>query len=156
MSHDVGWTHVAVRVANLERSAAFYARYARMEVVHRREDPRGGSRVAWLCDGTRPFVLVLLELPRRLPWPLVRLATRLIFGVEHLGVGCTSREEVEALCARAREEGCLRKGPSDAGPPVGYWALLADPDGHVLEISFGQEVGLTVEQHRVAGLGEAL
>ena len=31
-----------------------------------------------------------------------------------------------------------------AGPPVGYWAFLRDPDGHTLEVSFGQQVGLTV------------
>jgi hypothetical protein len=34
------------------------------------------------------------------------------------------------------------------GPPVGYWAFLRDPDGHTLEISFGQEVGVTVEKNR--------
>jgi hypothetical protein len=31
--------------------------------------------------------------------------------------------------------------------PVGYWALLRDPDGHALELSYGQEVGLTVARH---------
>jgi hypothetical protein len=35
-------------------------------------------------------------------------------------------------------------GPRDYGPPVGYWAFLSDPDGHTVEISHGQEVGLTV------------
>jgi lactoylglutathione lyase len=33
---------------------------------------------------------------------------------------------------------------TDFGPPVGYWAFIADPDGNTLELSFGQEVGLTV------------
>jgi hypothetical protein len=32
-----------------------------------------------------------------------------------------------------------------AGDPVGYTARIADPDGHSLELSFGQEVGLTVQ-----------
>jgi hypothetical protein len=27
---------------------------------------------------------------------------------------------------------------------VGYWAFIEDPDGHNLEISYGQEVGFTV------------
>jgi hypothetical protein len=26
---------------------------------------------------------------------------------------------------------------------VGTWAFLRDPDGHTLELSFGQEIGLT-------------
>ena len=41
-------------------------------------------------------------------------------------------------------------GPVDSGPPVGYWAYIVDPDGHNLEISYGQEVGLTVEQAAVS------
>ena len=36
-------------------------------------------------------------------------------------------------------------GPFDDGPPVGYWAYVVDPDGHNLEISYGQEVGLAVD-----------
>jgi hypothetical protein len=27
---------------------------------------------------------------------------------------------------------------------VGYWAFLRDPDGHTLEVAFGQEVALVV------------
>ena len=63
----------------------------------------------------------------------------------HLGVGCASREEVDRLCAEAREEGGPLMEPVDSGYPVGYWALLSDPDGHTLELSYGQ-VGLTVER----------
>jgi hypothetical protein len=29
---------------------------------------------------------------------------------------------------------------------VGYWAFLRDPDGHTLEIAYGQELGLAVER----------
>jgi predicted lactoylglutathione lyase len=63
-------------------------------------------------------------------------------------VGCESREEVDARCARAADEGREVVGPFDSGPPVGYWAIVQDPDGHNLELSFGQEVGLTVGAHR--------
>jgi hypothetical protein len=63
-------------------------------------------------------------------------------GTAHLGIGCASRARVDELCERARTEGCLMLPPRDAGPPVGYWALLRDPDGHNLELSFGQEIGL--------------
>jgi catechol 2,3-dioxygenase-like lactoylglutathione lyase family enzyme len=131
-SVDVGATHLALVVSDLERSIAFYARYAGMQVVHRRHDP--GGRVVWLSDLTRPFVLVLIE---------GEVEARLA-GSCHLGVGCASREEVERLAGAARAEGCLALGPTDSGPPIGYWAFLRDPDGHHLELSFGQEVGLTV------------
>jgi predicted enzyme related to lactoylglutathione lyase len=46
----------------------------------------------------------------------------------------------------AKDDGRTVLGPIDSGPPVGYWAYIADPDGHNLEISYGQEVGLTVDQ----------
>ena len=44
----------------------------------------------------------------------------------------------------ASREGRAVHGPTDSGYPVGYWALIADPDDHTLEISDGQEVALTV------------
>lgn len=136
-SQDVGATHLALVVADANRSIAFYARYARMEVVHDRQDP-GGSRVVWLSDLTRPFVLVLIEGDVE-----ARLG-----GFCHLGVGCESREEVDRRAAAGRQDGCLTHGPVDAGYPVGYYAFLRDPDGHNLELSFGQEVGLAVARSR--------
>ncbi|UFP92898.1 VOC family protein [Gloeobacter morelensis] len=141
---DLGLTHVALPVSNLDATIDFYGRYARMQVVHRRRDAKSGDEVAWIGDQTRPFVIVLLQKPA--------LEHRLL-PPAHLGVACESREEVDRLCAQARSEGCLRNGPDDYGPPVGYWAFLADPDGHTLELSFGQQVSFTVEQ---AGSGDSL
>jgi predicted lactoylglutathione lyase len=67
-------------------------------------------------------------------------------GFSHLGVGCESRAEVDRQCAAAAAEGRVVLGPFDSGPPVGYWGMIRDPDGHNLELSYGQEVGLTVER----------
>jgi catechol 2,3-dioxygenase-like lactoylglutathione lyase family enzyme len=122
---------VALPVTDLDRSIAFYATYAAMQVVHRRKG------VVWLSDRTRPFVIVLIE-AENVADPLRPVA--------HLGVGCPSREDVDALCRRAREDDVLLAGPFDYGPPVGYWAFLRDPDGHTLEVSHGQEVGIAVAE----------
>ena len=122
-----------------------------MEIVHQRAD--GHSRVAWVSDRTRPFVIVLIEVPSMIPRPLLRLATgllRMVVPFEHMGVGCASREDLDRLCEQAKADGCLSRGPNDAGPPVGYWAFLTDPDGHTLELSYGQGVGLTVDHARSA------
>jgi catechol 2,3-dioxygenase-like lactoylglutathione lyase family enzyme len=62
-------------------------------------------------------------------------------GLTHVAFSVRSR-----LCADARADGVLRKEPTDSGPPVGYWAFLADPDGNTLEVSYGQEIGLTVAE----------
>jgi len=128
---DIGLTHVALPVRSIEASVAFYERFASMGVVHRRHG------VAWISDRTRPFAVVLIEtsgeIKPLLPWA-------------HLGVGVSSRQDVDRLCALAREDDCLIRAAEDSGPPVGYWALLRDPDGHTLEIACGQELGLTVER----------
>jgi catechol 2,3-dioxygenase-like lactoylglutathione lyase family enzyme len=52
---DLGLTHIALPVTDLEASTAFYSRYAGMEVVHRRRDPESGGEVVWISDRTRPF-----------------------------------------------------------------------------------------------------
>jgi catechol 2,3-dioxygenase-like lactoylglutathione lyase family enzyme len=132
---DIGFTHVALYAHDIDASVDFYARYARMGIVHSRSDD--GKRVVWLSDRTRPFVLVLIESAEPVRNPLGPHA--------HLGIGLPSRAAVDERCALARGEKRLRSGPTDSGYPVGYWALIADPDGHMLEISFGQEVGLSVE-----------
>ena len=132
---DLGLTHIALPCTDLERSLDFYRRYGNMQAVHRRVEPEGG--VAWISDGTRPFVIVLLQCAQ-VSHPLLPQA--------HLGIACASREQVDQLCAQAQVEGCLHSGPADFGPPIGYWAYLRDPDGHTLEIAYGQEVSLAVAQ----------
>lgn len=134
---DVGLTHIALAVKDAQRSIAFYQTYAAMQVVHQRIDSDTGKAVVWLSDRTRPFVIVLIESDRVDP---------VLTPFAHLGVGCQSREAMDVLCDRARTAGILLQGPKDSGYPVGYWAFLNDPDGHTLELSYGQEIGLSVEQ----------
>jgi catechol 2,3-dioxygenase-like lactoylglutathione lyase family enzyme len=132
---DVGLTHVALPVANVERSIEFYATYANMQVVHRRIDAESGIPVVWLSDHTRPFVIVLIQSVTVHP---------VLTPLAHLGVGCASRALMDQLCDQAQQSGVLIEGPQDSGYPIGYWAFLQDPDGNTLELSCGQEIGLTV------------
>jgi catechol 2,3-dioxygenase-like lactoylglutathione lyase family enzyme len=53
---------------------------------------------------------------------------------------------MDSLCDNARQEGVLLEEPKDSGYPIGYWAFLRDPDGHTLELSYGQEIGFTLEK----------
>lgn len=134
---DLGLTHVALPVTDLDKSIGFYAKYARMNVVHRRAQKGDPTlEIAWLSDHTRPFVLVLAE-SSGVEQPLGPFA--------HLGVACESRAEVDRLCEEARATGCLREEPRDTGTVAGYLAMLDDPDGHTLELSYGQEIGRAVE-----------
>jgi len=131
---DIGLTHVALPVHDVDRTVDFYARFAAMVEVHRRTDPATGARVVWVGDRTRPFVIVFIEQA-----PETRLG-----GWSHLGVACRDRADVDRLLGEARDDGFETMGPLDDGPPVGYWGIIVDPDGHNLELSYGQEVGAAV------------
>lgn len=135
---DLGLTHVAFAVRDIGKSVAFYERYAAMHVVHQRSDPAKESAVAWVSDLTRPFVIVLIQAKGLKDTPLGP------FG--HLGVACASRSEVDRLARMAAADGVLASPPQDAGPPVGYWAYIRDPDGNMLEVAHGQEVAFAIQQ----------
>ena len=85
---DVGFTHVAFVVRELDNSIAFYERYAGMSVVHRREsDVPDARKVAWLSDHLRSFARVLIQADKVTDTPLGH------FG--HLGVACADREDID-------------------------------------------------------------
>jgi len=108
-------------------------------------------------------IAAFAEIDRFLDTPVKRYSTgmrlRLGFAVAaHLEPEILLVDEVLAVGDAAFQKKCLGKmndlsdaegrtvlGPFDSGPPVGYWAYVVDPDGHNLELSYGQEVGLTVE-----------
>ncbi len=125
-------THLALGVHDLERAIAFYRRHVHLHVVHDRTD--NGSRVVWLAEReTDPqFVIVLFEVagaPRPEPSTL-----------QHLGFAVGSRDEVDAAAAAARAEGVLVIEPVYAGPIVGYFCIVRDPDGNQVEFSYGQPI----------------
>jgi catechol 2,3-dioxygenase-like lactoylglutathione lyase family enzyme len=98
MTIDLGLTHIALPVANIEHSIEFYATYANMQVIHRRIDAETGVAVVWLSDRTRPFAIVLIQTASVQP---------ILSPIAHLGIGCQSRADVDALCERAQREGIL-------------------------------------------------
>ncbi len=125
-------THVALQVRDIERSIAFYQRYCGMQVVHER---RGSIRVAWMGWGEQPtrFVIVLLETPYE---------TNVQPPYQHLGIAVDSRQTVDRVHALAVADGCEHTWPPrDGGPVVGYFCGVADPDGNMVEFSYGQSLG---------------
>ena len=126
---DGVWTHVALQVSDAEASTAFYQRWANLVRLDTVQDA-AGARAVRLGRDHLAFVLVLIQGPDPVCHPLD--------GFAHIGIECATRDEVDRLSADARRAGCLRHGPTDSGPPRGYWSLLVDPDGHQLELSYGQ------------------
>jgi catechol 2,3-dioxygenase-like lactoylglutathione lyase family enzyme len=126
-------THLALPVTDLEKSIAFYKKWAGMKVVERPPDPAQikGARVSQKAGD---FVLSLLELPvqQALPMP----------GVMHIGLDCDTKAQVDKIAADAKKAGILIAGPQDSGPDLGYQTYISDPDGNSIEFAFGQKIGL--------------
>jgi catechol 2,3-dioxygenase-like lactoylglutathione lyase family enzyme len=124
-------THVAFGVRDLDRTIAFYRKHVRLHVVHEREEH--GSRVVWLGERTQDpsFVLVCVQVPGEKSGasPL-----------QHLGFALASRDEVNTAAEAARNDGILVIEPVYAGPIVGYFCIVRDPDGIQVEFSHGQPI----------------
>jgi catechol 2,3-dioxygenase-like lactoylglutathione lyase family enzyme len=127
-------THVALQVNDIDRSIAFYDHFCGMNVIHDRGDADVG-RVVWLGWGEDPpkFVIVLLAKP---------YATNIQPPWQHIGMAVDSRAEVDLAFAKARAAGLTNIWPPvDGGEIVGYYCGVGDPDGNVVEFSFGQRIG---------------
>jgi catechol 2,3-dioxygenase-like lactoylglutathione lyase family enzyme len=138
------WTHVAIPVADRERSIEFYEKLTPLVVVARHETENG--RGAWLSNPNQvedPFVLVLSQLD-----PAV--AAR--FGIEpgqpvptlapfaHIGIELPNKEDVEEIARRAAEMDALMWEPKQMPEHIGYICAVRDPDGNVVEFSWNQKV----------------
>jgi catechol 2,3-dioxygenase-like lactoylglutathione lyase family enzyme len=126
-------THVAIHSRDVESSVAFYRRYCDVVEVHRRVEH--GTTVVWLGERgrEREFVIVLIGVPHEdavEPAPMA-----------HLGYAVESRAEVDRLGALGERDDIVVEAPKDAGPVVGYFCIVRDPDGNWVEFSHGQSLG---------------
>ena len=134
------WTHIALRVADIEASIDWYESYTPLSLLDKRTDDMGHG--AWLGQPETvdsPFVLVLAEFfPDTDPFADAPRAVLAPFA--HLGIELTSHEAVEEIAAKGKEAGCLALPPTEMPPPIGFIARLRDPDGNTIEFSYDQGV----------------
>ena len=133
------FTHLALPCHDLDATIAWYEAHTPLRAFHRRVDV--DAEVAWLAEGRRPdgtvnpvgLVVVQSFSDRDAALPVPVLAP-----FAHLGFAVDDPVEVDAAAERGRMAGCLHWEPADHPPPVGYVCALVDPDGNVVEFSFGQ------------------
>jgi catechol 2,3-dioxygenase-like lactoylglutathione lyase family enzyme len=126
-------THVAIHARDIKTTVEFYKSYCGLIESHRRVDDN--VTVVWLAEEAREgeFVLVLIGVPHRDQVDPAPMA--------HLGYAVDSREEVDRLGALAADDEILVAAPKDAGPVVGYFCMVHDPEGNWIEFSYGQALG---------------
>ncbi|MEM8744904.1 MAG: VOC family protein [Pseudomonadota bacterium] len=133
------FTHCALHVQDLNRSIAFYERFCGLVVV-RRHGEGANDAAAWMAETGREdqFVLVLLEGGTK--------QTRLEGDMTHYGFAVSAREDIDRVAEEGRAAGCLLWEPQQLPHPVGYLCALEDPDGYVIEFSYGQPLGPGAER----------
>jgi catechol 2,3-dioxygenase-like lactoylglutathione lyase family enzyme len=122
--------HVALQTTDARRAARFYCEWAEMEVIHERQDPGSPHCVTWvrMAGDKTALIIVFFEADERQP------AGRM----NHFGFHVLNRAEVDRIAERARAAGILVDEPQYAGPVVGYFCTIQDPDGNLLEFSCEQ------------------
>jgi len=132
-------THLALHVADLDSCIAFYERYCNMRIVHDRTSS-DGDRIVWLAEAGRETELIFVLLPGG---PGRAQAAG---DYSHFGFALPSREAVDAIAMKAREDGRLIWEPRQEAYPVGYYCGVRDPDGNAVEFSYGQPLGPGAEE----------
>lgn len=122
------WTHITINVSDLEHSIEFYTSLCGLSIV--RDRRAEGRHNVWLGPRTSSnenptFVLVMIQ---------DEVKTK----IDHFGFQCESREEVDRIADLARRQNILVEPPVDVGGIVGYFAMVRDPDGHIVEFTAGQ------------------
>ncbi|HCL75366.1 VOC family protein [Stutzerimonas nitrititolerans] len=131
-------THLALHVPDLDACVEFYADFCGMRVFHER--PGKGSRIVWMAEPGKERIFIFVIMPGGTDRSLAEN------DYSHFGFALSSRSEVDALAARARQAGCLIWEPRDEPYPVGYYCGLRDPAGNYVEFSYGQPLGPGAEE----------
>ena len=134
------WTHIALRVGDIDESIDWYQSMTPLRLLERRSDEFGQG--AWLGhpdSPDKPFILVLAAFyPESDPYRDSPLAVLDPFA--HLGIELPERADVDDVARRAEAAGSLAMAATDMPDPVGYICMLRDPDGNLIEFSHAQGV----------------
>ncbi len=146
------WTHIALRVRDIDATIEWYTEFTPLELLDRRQDEDGFGAWLGMSDAAdQPFLLVAAQfLEGHDPFSPAPNATLAPFA--HLGMEMTTREQVDEMAARGEEAGCLAMPARMMPPPIGYICMLRDPDGNTVEFSWNQGVYATA-QARWGGSG---
>jgi len=138
------WTHVALRVDDIDATIAFYTSMTPLELIDKRQDSMGFG--AWLgMPGAtnNPFILVVAQFFEGSD-PFADAPKEVLAPFAHLGIEVPSKEAVDDIAARAAAADCLAMPATMMPPPIGYICMARDPDGNMIEFSWDQGVYATL------------
>ena len=143
---EARWTHVALRVKDIDATIAWYTKMTPLELIAKREDEDGFG--AWLGmpgETNNPFLLVVAQFfDGHDPFAAAPHATLAPFA--HLGIELPNQADVDAMAERGEADGSLAMPATMMPPPIGYICMLTDPDGNTVEFSWDQGVYATLAE----------
>ena len=134
------WTHIALRVKDVDATIAWYERHTHLSLLSRGQDENGKN--AWIGDSSQvksPFVLVVGEFFEGHD-PFAPATHAPLGPFAHIGIELPAKQMVDDMAARAKAEGCLAFGPVQMPKQIGYICFVKDPDGNTIEFSYDQGV----------------
>jgi catechol 2,3-dioxygenase-like lactoylglutathione lyase family enzyme len=140
------WTHMALRVRDIDATIAWYTEFTPLELIDRREDEFGYG--AWLgMPGAtnNPFILVVAQFFTDKD-PFADSPIAVLSPFAHFGMEFPERSDIDAIAAKGEAAGCLGMPPTMMPPPIGYITMLNDPDGNTVEFSWDQGVYATLAE----------
>lgn len=140
------WTHMALRVTDMDATIAWYEEFTPLVLIDRREDDQGyGGWLGMPGETNNPFILVLAQFfPESDPFSSAPIATLAPFA--HLGMEMPNKEDIDAIAKKGKAAGCLGMPPTMMPAPIGYITMLKDPDGNTIEFSWDQGVYATLAE----------
>lgn len=140
------WTHIALRVPDIDAMITWYEEFTPLRLIDRREDEAGYG--AWLGmpgKTNNPFILVLAQFFEHAdPFadaPIAKLAP-----FAHLGMELPTQSAIDEIAEKAKAADCLAMPPTMMPPPIGYITMLRDPAGNTVEFSWDQGVYATLQE----------
>jgi lactoylglutathione lyase len=122
------WTHITINCTDIDASVAFYTSLCGLSIV--RDRRLEGRHNVWLGPRTKEgedpiFALVIVQ-------------DEVKARFDHFGFQCETRADVDQIASLARAQNILVEEPTDVGGVVGYFIMVRDPDGHLVEFTYGQ------------------
>lgn len=131
VSHYPEWHHVLFKVKDADLSIRFYSEFLGMGAVQDQRDA-GGNRLVWLRFAENPYapLFVLMEDTHLKTTPNPSVSQ------QAFSFRLPDVKPVEEISAKAKAENCLVEPAHYGGHLKGYFCLVSDPDGNMLEFSY--------------------
>lgn len=142
---EARWTHIALRVNDIDATIDWYTTNTPLELIDKRQDDAGYG--AWLGmpgKTNNPFILVVAQFFEGMD-PFSDAPKAVLGPFAHLGIELPEKEDVDAMAVTASEGGFLAMPATMMPPPIGYICMLNDPDGNTVEFSWDQGVYATLQ-----------